>query len=222
MKTIAIVPAAGFGRRLGLRTRKPFVSLGGKPLVLHVLCTLNGCRTIDAIVIVAEKGCIGRFEKLVENKRLRKVIAVCAGGDTRFQSVKRGLRFVDPSYDLVLITDAARPFVSASMISKSIALAQKFGGSVVAVPESDTVKLVGKSGFVKKTLDRKTIYRAQTPQTFKREIILKAYASSDGANATDDSCLVEALGLKVGILEGSYGNIKITTKEDLKLAEELL
>lgn len=222
MRTIAIVPAAGFGKRLGLKTKKPFVSLGGEPLVLHALRALNGCNAINAIVIAAEKGCIGRFKKLVADNRLNKVIAVCAGGETRFESVRNGLRLAGPSYDIVLVTDGARPFITSSMISRSVKTARKFGACITAVPESDTVKVIGKGGFIKKTLDRKTVYRAQTPQTFRRSILVKAYASSNGMNVTDDSGLVEALGVKVRILEGSRGNIKITTKEDLRLAEELL
>jgi 2-C-methyl-D-erythritol 4-phosphate cytidylyltransferase len=122
----------------------------------------------------------------------------------------------------VLIHDGARPLIDPKTIRDSVALARKHGGCVVAVPENDTVKLAGKGMFIRKTLDRSRIFRAQTPQVFKAAIIKKAYASRGAMGRTDDSSLVEVSGGSMKILIGSYRNIKITTKEDLKLAEVLL
>ncbi len=222
MKTIAIVPAAGYGRRLGSKKRKAFVLLKGRPLVTYALKVLDDARAIDAIIIASERSSVRSFRALVKRFRFRKVIDVVVGGRTRSESVRNCLALVDASFDIVLIHDGARPFIENSVIEESIRLAGRHGGCVVAVPESDTVKLVDRKLFVKKTLERRHIFRAQTPQAFRRDVIKKAYAAADGMDATDDSGLAERSGGRVKILEGSYRNIKITTSEDLKLAEVLL
>lgn len=221
LKTVAIVPAAGYGRRLGERAKKPFVLLGGKPLVTYALKALDSCAAIDAIVIAAEKSCVKRFRSLVKKYNLNKVIDIVVGGKTRFESVRNALKKIGPGFDIVLIHDSARPFLTEPLITDSIMIARRHGGCVAAVPESDTVKLVDKRLFVKRTLDRTRIYRAQTPQAFRYGLIKKAY-SSRLKRATDDSSLVEISGGNVKVLESSYRNIKITTKEDLKTAEVLL
>ena len=222
MKTIAIVPAAGYGKRLGLKKRKPFVLLKGKPLVSYALKALNDDRAIDGIIIASERSCVRSFEALVKRYRFGKVIDVVVGGRTRFDSVRNCLAAVDASFDIVLIHDGARPFIDTSVISKSVRLADRYGGCVVAVPESDTVKEVGDDLFIKNTPDRRHLFRAQTPQTFRRDLIKKAYAMAGQGGITDDSSIVEKLGMRVKILKGSYRNIKITTKEDIKLAEVIL
>jgi 2-C-methyl-D-erythritol 4-phosphate cytidylyltransferase len=219
---VAIVAAAGSGRRLGLKVRKPFVKLAGIPLVVHTLKALSSSRVIGAIIVAAEPGLTGRFESLVKRYKLDKVIAVVAGGRTRAESVRNCLAHVDGSFDIVLIHDGGRPFIDSQTIARSVAAARKHGGSIVAVPENDTVKLAGNELFVKKTLDRSRIFRAQTPQVFKRELIKKAYAAGVTGGATDDAGLVERVGGKVKIVAGSYRNIKITTKEDLKMAGVLI
>lgn len=222
MKTIAIVPSAGIGRRLGMKTKKPFVLLKGKPIIYYTLRALNRCRDVDSIALVAEKCSIAKFAALVKKNRFEKVRWIVAGGKTRFQSVKNGLRVADPFYDIVLVHDGARPFLTERMISDSIRTAARFGGAVTAIPASDTIKLADRTLFIRKTLDRNTIYCAQTPQAFRRSIILNAYSMTGGKSVTDDSGLVEMLGRRVKIIEGSHRNIKITTKEDLKIAKELL
>jgi len=219
---VAIVPAAGFGKRLGLKTKKPFVKLAGTPLVFYALDALERSKAVDAIIIAAEKCCIKRFKGLVKAWGFKKVTAVVEGGETRTGSVKNCLTAAGPEYDIVLIHDGARPFVDAKMIADSVRLARMYGGCIVAVPENDTVKLAGKDLFVKNTLDRSRIFRAQTPQVFKRSILEKAYSKTLLSGITDDAGLVEAAGGRIKILAGSYRNIKITTKEDLKLAEVLL
>lgn len=219
---VAIVAAAGSGHRLGLKVRKPFVKLAGIPIIVHTLKALSGSRAIDAIIVAAEAGFVGRFEALVKKYKLIKVAAVVTGGATRAESVRNCLAHVDDSFDIVLIHDGGRPFIDAETIALSVAMARKHGGAIVAVPENDTVKLTGDDLFVKKTLDRSRIFRAQTPQAFRRDLIKKAYAAGIAAGATDDAGLVERVGGKVKIVTGSYRNIKITTKEDLKLAEVLI
>ncbi|MBN2453159.1 MAG: 2-C-methyl-D-erythritol 4-phosphate cytidylyltransferase [Candidatus Omnitrophica bacterium] len=221
-RTIAIVPAAGSGRRLSLKRKKPFVLLRGMPIVIRTLKALEACGIIEAIVVASEPSCMKRLFTLVRRYRLKKVLDIVAGGRTRFESVRNCLGCVDPSFDIVVIHDGARPFVEKNIIEESIKLAAKFGGCISAVAENDTVKLAGRDLFVERTLDRGRLYRAQTPQVFRRDIIKEAYERASGTGITDDAGLVEGLGKKVKILAGSYRNIKITTKEDLKSAEAFL
>lgn len=222
LRTVAIVPAAGPGRRLGLKVKKPFVLLRGRPLVTYALSALESSPSIDAIIVAVNGPSLKRFRHLIKKYRFAKIIDVVAGGKTRFESVRNCLRMVDPSFDIVLIHDGARPFLDEALIKGSIRLAAKFGGCVAAVPENDTVKLAGEGLFIKKTLDRNKLFRAQTPQTFRYDLIKKAYALKGAAAVTDDASLAERLGERIKILEGSYKNIKITTHVDLKIAEVLL
>ena len=222
-RVVAIVPAAGRGKRLGpSKTKKPFVRLGSKPLITYALSVLENSSVIDAIIIAAEKPCVKKIKGIVSKFKFKKVVGVVIGGKTRFESIRNCLEKVGPEFDIVLIHDGARPFLEESIIKDSIKMAEKYGACVVAVPESDTIKLVDKNLFIKKTLDRNKIFRAQTPQTFKREIIQKAYGTRLGREITDDANLIEILGGKIKVLKGTYRNIKITTKEDRKMAEVLL
>jgi len=223
VRVTAIVPAGGSGIRLGLKTKKPFVMLSGKPLLYYAIKALEVSGVIDEIIVAAEKSQIGRAKNLVKRFGFRRVKKVVAGGLTRSDSVKNCLDVLTGSPDIVLIHDAARPLVSVEMIKSSIKMALKYGGSIAAVPESDTIKLSDRGGFVKKTIDRSNIFRAQTPQAFKTDLIRRAYGGFDrGIRATDDSSILENLGIKIRISPGSYRNIKITTREDLKIAEALL
>jgi len=220
--TIAIVPAAGHGKRLGLRTKKPFILLNGKPLIVHTLEALERCKAIDEIMIASEASCVRRFEALVRKYRLSKVSGIVVGGRTRFESVKNCLAEIGASFDVVVVHDGARPFIDSATISKSIRLARQFGACVAGAWETDTVKLVDGGLFVKKTLDRNRIFCAETPQAFKLDIIKRAYALKGKHKVTDDAGLVERLGVPVKICIGRRCNMKITTKEDIKLAEAFL
>ncbi|MFA5142786.1 MAG: 2-C-methyl-D-erythritol 4-phosphate cytidylyltransferase [Candidatus Omnitrophota bacterium] len=221
MKTIAIIPAAGSGKRLGAKDKKPFVLLGGKPLVSYALRALDSSPDIDGIIVACEAAYINRIRTIARRCRVRKLIDVIVGGKTRFESIRNCVRRVGPSAELVLVHDAARPFIDGKIISRSVKAAQKFGASIAAVPESDTVKFVDGRGFIRKTLDRNRVFRAQTPQVFKRSIIERAYSARRSEAATDDARLVEER-IRVKIVAGSYKNLKITTKEDLKIARALL
>ncbi|MEI6862925.1 MAG: 2-C-methyl-D-erythritol 4-phosphate cytidylyltransferase [Candidatus Omnitrophota bacterium] len=223
IRVTAIVPAGGSGSRLGLKTKKPFVMLSGKPLLYYALKALELTDAVGEIIVASEKSQIGRTEAIVKRFGFCKVKKVVAGGRTRSGSVKNCLDAMTGSPDIVLIHDAARPLVSVDMINDSIKMASKYGACVTAVPESDTIKLSDRFGFVKKTIDRSNVFRAQTPQTFKMALIKRAYAESvSDVEATDDSAILENRGVKIKILPGSYRNIKITTREDLKIAEALL
>ena len=159
LKVVAIVPAAGCGRRLAAGEKKPFVLLGGKPLVSYALKTLDKCDAIDAIIVAAERIYVNRLKNIAKRFKIRKLIAVVVGGKTRFESVRNCMKVAGQSFDIVLIHDAARPFIDNVTIERSIKAAANFGASVVAVPESDTIKLTDKDLFIKGTLDRSSIYR---------------------------------------------------------------
>jgi 2-C-methyl-D-erythritol 4-phosphate cytidylyltransferase len=221
-RAVAIVPAAGYGSRMALKAKKPFILLKGRPIIAHTLGALEKCAAVDEIVIASESSCVGKFKALVKRYRFNKVSDIIVGGKTRFESVKNCLAKIGPSFDIVIVHDGARPFVDAAAVSGSVRLARKFGACIVAAPLTDTVKVVDKRLLIKKTLDRSRIFRAETPQVFKYEIIKKAYATRGKAGITDDSGLVERLRVPVRILVGAHNNMKITTKEDLKLAEALI
>lgn len=223
MKVAAIVPAAGSGKRLGAKDKKPFVLLAGKPLITYALKALDSSKYIDQIYVAVDPGSIKRLKDIIGEYGIKKVAKVAAGGKTRAESVKNCFDLVDPLSDIVLIHDGARPFPGGSGIMNSIFLAREFGGCVTAVPMTDTVKLADKGLFVKKTIDRSSLWRAQTPQAFRYGILKKALGTIDDiSNVTDDAFVLERLGRKVKILEGSPRNIKVTTKEDLKIAEALI
>jgi len=222
-KVAAIVPAAGSGKRLGSGDKKPFVLLAGKPLVTYALKALDSSKYIDQIYVAADPDSIGRLKSVIEKYGIRKVVKVVAGAVTRAGSVKNCFDLVDPSFDIVLIHDGARPFPGESDIMNSVLLAARFGGSVTAIPVTDTIKLAGKGLFVRKTIDRSSLWRAQTPQAFRYDIFKKAISGTKNiSNVTDDASMLERLGKTVKILKGSPRNIKVTTKEDLKIAEVLI
>lgn len=222
-RVAAIVPAAGSGKRLGAGDKKPFVLLAGKPLITYALKTLDSSKYIDQIYVAADPGSVKRLEDIISRYRIRKAVRVVAGGKTRAGSVKNCFDLIDPPCDIVLIHDGARPFPGASDIKDAVLLAGKFGGCITAIPMTDTVKLADKRLFVKRTVDRSSLWRAQTPQAFKYSILKKALSAvNDISSATDDASLLERLGGSVKILKGSSRNIKITTREDLKIAEVLI
>lgn len=225
MKCIALVPAAGQGKRMGGAHSKPYLLLEGKPILAHTLLELERCPLVDEVVLMVERGEIERARaSVVEEFRLQKVGAILAGGLQRQDSVWEGLKTVQDDCDLVMVHDGVRPFISQEMLTRSIQGAVDCGASIAGMPAKDTVKLVSAQNVVLTTPDRKSIFLVQTPQTFKRDILLRAYrqAMEDGFYATDEASLVERLGLPVRVVEGSYENIKITTPEDLVVGEMIL
>lgn len=220
---VCIVPAAGCGRRLGFKKKKPFVLLGGEPIITYPLKVLDGSALIDRIIIASGKDSIKKIKNLVNEYGFSKVTDVIEGGRTRQESVRNCVKIIDPPADIVLIQDAARPFPKDEVIAKSVRLASRFGGCIVGTYEKDTVKLVDKHNFIKKTIDRNMVFRAQTPQVFRYDVIKKAYGLGLRLRSfTDDASLAERIGARIKALEGPSGNIKITTREDLKFAEVLL
>ncbi len=222
MKTVAIVPAAGSGKRLNQIKEKPFIRLKSKPLLWYALSALNNSPFIDKIVLVVARKFVKKSRGLVKKYNLKKVEFIVPGGRTRSDSVLNGLNLVDKDTDYVLIHDGARPFLEACLIKKVVRAVKKFGACSVCVPIKPTIK-EAKKGYITKTLNRKELWDTQTPQAFKKEIIIKAYKNQRLLKtSTDDSSLVEKLGYKVRVVIGSYRNIKVTTPEDLLLAKALL
>jgi 2-C-methyl-D-erythritol 4-phosphate cytidylyltransferase len=200
------------------------LELAGKPLLFHTLDRFEQCEAIDQIILVLQPDMTTEVLALISRYGLKKISRVVAGGPTRQDSVYRGIQvLVGDDIGVVAIHDAARPFVRPSEIEAVIVRAKATGAALLALPATDTIKQV-KSGRVQKTLERRRIYHAQTPQAFRFSIIQEAYAraQAEGFTATDDSQLVERLGTRVTIVEGSPLNIKITRPLDLKLAEAIL
>lgn len=223
LKVTAIVPAAGSGKRLGLSEKKPFILLAGKPLITYALKALETSALIEKVIVASEAGSIERLKGIIKKGRFKKIAAVVKGGKTRAESVRNCFKKIKSDCDIVIIHDCARPFPGMDTIRASVLLAEKFGGCITAIRETDTIKSADKDLYVVKTLDRNRLWRAQTPQAFRYEILKSAFSRIKvRSDITDDACMLERIGRKVKILEGSADNIKITTKEDLKLAEALL
>ena len=214
-KTGAIIVGAGSSRRMG--RDKVFMSLAGKPLLAWSVDACQSCKLVDRIVIVLNEAKLDLGRGLVKDRRWSKVVEVCAGGRRRQDSVRQGLNELDDC-DWVIIHDGARPFLSEDLIGDGLEAAQATGAAVAAVPIKDTVKLGGSDMIVSRTLNRQELWAVQTPQIFRFDIIAEAHEQVK-EDVTDDASMVEHLGHKVRLYMGSYNNIKITTPEDLSLAE---
>ena len=226
MAIIALVPAAGMGKRMGAGINKQYLELGGMPILARTLRIFEDAPFVDRIVVVMPTDEIGFCrEQVVERYGFRKVSQIVAGGKERQQSVLNGLRALDgcAEDDIVLIHDGVRPFVPPHVVLRSIEVAREQDGALVAVPVKDTVKVV-EAGIVTATPPRETLWLAQTPQAFRYGVIRAAHEIADAEQflGTDDASLVERLNDKVQVVIGDYRNIKITTPEDLVLAEAFL
>ena len=199
---------------------KIFVPLAGKPLLAHTLGAFQACPAVDDIVLVLAQDRLNEGKQLIEDHNLSKVKDVCPGGARRQDSVKAGLRRL-AGCEWVLIQDGARPCVSQSIIEDALQSARDSGAAVPAVPVSNTLKIVSEDLFVEKTPSRERLWSVQTPQAFRFDIINEAHSKSQGA-VTDDASLVEDLGYRVRVFLGSRANIKVTTPDDLPVAEAIL
>ena len=224
-----VIVAAGQGTRLGGAVPKQYLPLGGVPLLLRALRPFTAHPEVGHTVVVlpaAEAAAPPAWLAAV----LGGTLTVTAGGAERSESVARGLAALPPACEVVLVHDAARPFVDPALISAVIAVARRGEGAVPAVPVGDTLKEAetdspaGEAPRVRRTVPRDSLYRAQTPQGFPRAVLEAAHARAAvaGGSATDDALLVEQLGVPVRLLPGSARNLKITTEEDLRIAERLL
>lgn len=214
----AIVLAAGQGKRLGLAVLKPLVKIAGLPAIIYSLSTLDKHPQVDEIILVVNTKNQQAIKQLIRKYPFKKIKSFVLGGRLRQDSVYNGLKMVSPESDWVLIHDSARPFIDGETITKVILAAKKTGSAIVAVKPKATIKFSQKNNIVKKTLDRGNLWEIQTPQVFKKELLLQAYKKYGKEKVTDDASLVEKLGADVLIVQGSYQNIKITTGEDLLFA----
>ena len=225
MKTVAIIPSAGKGKRMKKEVSKPYLLLADKPILAHTLSPFEESSLVHEVIVTVSPGEIEYCRReVIEAFHLTKVSRVLAGGKERQDSIWEGLKKVPSDCGIVIIHDGVRPLITRQLIEASIAAAQRYGAAVLALPLKDTVKMVTEEHEVIETPARNTLMAIQTPQTFQFDIIRKAYekAMNEGFYGTDDSLLVERMGIKVRVIPGGYENLKITTPEDLLLAEVLL
>ena len=224
-KCTAIVLAAGQGKRMGTAVQKQYLEIQGKPVLYYSLDAFQKSSIIDEIVLVVGEGQKEYCQKeFVDKYGFTKVSKVVVGGTERYYSVWNGLQEVSEGY--VFIHDGARPFVSGEMIARAYEEVQKYGACVVGMPVKDTIKIADEDGFSRETPNRKDVWMIQTPQVFETGLVKEAYEAllhEKEISATDDATAVEQmLGRRVKLVVGSYENIKITTPEDLKIAQALL
>ncbi len=218
-KVGAIIVAAGKSRRMG-GVDKVLALLGGKPVLAWVIDAFQGCNLIDQMVVVVSEQNLEWCRQLVTEQGWSKVAEVCLGGKRRQDSVMAGLSRLSHC-DWVVIHDGVRPLVTGDLIEHGIEAARETGAAVAAVPVTDTIKVAGDNRIVHQTPLRQNLWAVQTPQVFRFDIITEAYHRAKG-EVTDDASLVEQLGYKVKLYMGSYDNIKVTTPNDLALAEWIL
>ena len=221
---IAIIAAAGAGTRMASDRPKQFLLLAGTPVIFHTLKVFEECASIQEVIVVLPVEESAGFLSMAGKMGLRKVARVVPGGATRAESVKRGLMAIrSATAEIVAVHDGVRPFVTVDEINSVVAAAHADGAAILVAPVTDTIKQVNDRAVVK-TLDREVLRRALTPQCFRYELLREAYQRADvnDPSLTDESALVEQLGHRVSIVEGSARNIKITTAEDLVVAEALL
>ncbi len=221
----AIIVAGGSGSRMGTSTKKQYLKIKDKEILVYTVECFQNMPEIQEIVVVTGKEDIAYVEKLLKDTyKLNKVSYIVAGGKERQDSVYNGIQAADEKSDYLVIHDGARPLITKEVVRAGLDMAYAHRASIIAVPVKDTIKLVSKDGKVEDTPDRSSLWSVQTPQIFEKELIIHAheYAKEHGLSVTDDSMLVEAIGVPVYIVEGEYTNIKITTPEDLIIAEKML
>lgn len=225
MKTIALVAAAGSGTRLGSGCPKPYRLIGQRPMISYTLRAMDRCPELDRLVVIVSPGDEEFCERQVRDWGcLHKPYQIVAGGAQRQQSIYQGLLAARGIAQIVVIHDAARPFVSWQLVQQAIREAEKYGACTAAIPLRDTLKRVNQDSLIEETVPRHGLFLAQTPQAFRFDLLWAAHqqALQEGFCGTDDSVLVERLGVAVRIIPGSIRNIKITYPEDLELAERWL
>ena len=227
-KLVAIVPAAGAGKRLGLGINKAFAVLRGAPLIVHCLAMLARTQLVSQAIVVLAPAEVEEGSELLGRSQADYFpslpIKVVAGGKERQDSVANALAAVPADADYIAVHDGARPFAGRAVFERTLAAAKEQGAAIAAVPVKNTIKVVDAKGVVVDTPVRSTLVAVQTPQVFRAALLKDAYAhlAAHPAAVTDDASVVELLGHRVVVAQGRYENIKITTPEDLVLAEHFL
>ena len=225
MATHAVIVSAGKGKRMKRATPKQYLPLQGIPVLSHTLLTFNQCPEVDNIILVVPYNDMAYCrDQILSGLKIDKAITVVAGGARRQDSVLNGILAIDDKLGIVVIHDGVRPLVQPKLISRCIKEAEIHGACILGIPLQDTIKSVTQHARVQKTLLREGMWLAQTPQAFQYKLIREAHekAQNDGFEATDDASLLERMGIPVLVLAGSTHNLKITTKEDLILADAFL
>ena len=219
-----VIPAGGRGLRLGRRIPKQFLLLLGKPVLQWTVAIFDSLPIVDEIVVVAPAAHIARVKRIISRAGFRKVSAVVPGGAERQDSVRNGLNSFTRHPDVVLVHDAVRPLVTPEVVRAVVRAAARYRAAVVGVPVKDTVKVEGRKGFYARTLQRDRLWVVQTPQGFDYGLLLRAHKLAQGVRfvGTDESSLVERLGVPARIVPGDERNFKITTKGDLERAKLLM
>lgn len=220
-KATAIIVAAGSSRRMGDGTNKQFILINNTPVLAHTLLNFEKAEAIDRIIIVTKPDAILTVSDLVHDYSISKVSDIIPGGETRQDSVRCGLALTDPD-TLVAVHDGARPFISVEKINQLVDVASQFGAAAPGVVPKDTVKTIS-SDTISDTLDRETLRLIQTPQVFKADNLINAYllARNQGFVGTDDCSVAENAGIPIRVINGEYTNIKVTTPEDIPMAEAI-
>lgn len=230
LRHLAIIVAAGKGLRMNLKIKKQYLPLAGIPILSRTIMVFDACDRVNDIILVVPKPEKAYCKThIIDPYGFKKKIYLVQGGNTRQESVLNGLKFIQDKLTrekeaIVMIHDGVRPFVNQNMIKDCIKNAIENGACIPAVKITDTIKHAGRDCFIQKTINRENLYAAQTPQTFKLDLILRAFNHAEKTLflGTDDASLVEHIGHKVLVIEGSKFNIKITTPEDLILGKYLL
>lgn len=217
----AILPAAGSGKRMGKDIKKQFLKLNGKEIIVYTIEKFEQCNEVDEIIIVTTEETIPFLWEIVKREGFQKVVAIVKGGIERQHSVYAGICAVSEKTDFVIVHDGVRPFVAIEDISKTIEIAKQKGACVLGVKTKDTIKICDEENKIIQTPKRDFVWCIQTPQVFKKSLLLKAFekANKTGFVGTDESVLIEQMGFDVFVEEGHYDNIKITTPEDMMIAE---
>lgn len=221
----ALILGAGKGKRMGGRVSKQFLEIEGRPLLAYTLDKFQAHTLIDEIIVVTPKEDIDYcWQKIIYRYNFTKVNKIVSGGKERQDSVYQGLLALPEDTEWVVVHDGVRPLISAPVITDVLRAAFEKGAAIVGVPAKDTIKVVKDNFIVQETPSRKALWQIQTPQVFKKEVLVKAYqdAQATGWVGTDDASLVERLGAPVFVVQGDYNNLKITTPEDLVYFKEML
>ena len=219
-----VIPAAGQGKRMGVGYNKQFLTLMGHPILAHTVRLFEECKYVNEIIIVGAVSDIPIIEDLVHRYKFNKVLAVCIGGVQRQDSVRAGVQALGTTIQRVVVHDGARPLLTLHELNRFLEETERFSAAIMGIPVKDTMKRVDISGKVLETLPREDLRAVQTPQIFDRGILEEVHqqAATVGYYGTDDATLLEWMGYPVQIVEGSQENIKVTTPDDLWLAERIL
>ncbi|WP_462412537.1 2-C-methyl-D-erythritol 4-phosphate cytidylyltransferase [Neobacillus sp. Marseille-QA0830] len=217
-----IIPAAGQGKRMGAGKNKLLLALNGVPILIHTLKVFEEDEFCEGMILAIHPQDEEEFTRLLSEYQINKVIRLVSGGKERQYSIYNGLKTIN-SDGVILVHDAARPFITTKQIHRLVETAEQKGAAIIGVPAKDTMKKV-QDGLVAETVERSSLWAVHTPQAFRVSLLLEAYeqAEKDCFLGTDDSSLVERTGHTVAMVEGDYDNIKITTPEDLYFAEAIL